>query len=85
MNPHMMDVFGTVKVGDRGQVVVPSSARKSLGIKPGDYLLVVSTPVKDGLALIKVEIVREMIEKMSSGLATGGKQAAKSSKRRGKK
>jgi AbrB family looped-hinge helix DNA binding protein len=78
----MMDVFGTVKVGDRGQVVVPSSARKSLGINPGDYMLVVSTPSKDGLALIKVEIVRDMIEKMSAGLTAGKKKAGKSSKRK---
>ena len=68
MNPHEMDVFGTVKVGERGQVVIPSDARKKLSIKPGDFLLVVSTPSKDGVALIKVEIVKGMIEKMSMGL-----------------
>ncbi|MCU0852250.1 MAG: AbrB/MazE/SpoVT family DNA-binding domain-containing protein [Thermoplasmata archaeon] len=70
MTTHEMSVFGTVKVGGRGQIVVPSSARRSMDIKPGDRLLVVSTPSKDGLALIKVEIVRDMIEKMSSGLTS---------------
>jgi AbrB family looped-hinge helix DNA binding protein len=79
----MMDVFGTVKVGERGQIVIPSSARKSLAIKPGDCLLAVSTPSKDGLALVKVEIVREMIEKMSSGL-TGVKRATRPSRRTSK-
>jgi len=85
MNPRMMDVFGTVKVGERGQIVVPSTARKSLGINPGDYLLVVSTPSKDGLALIKVEIVREMIEKMSSGLTGHKERTGRRSKRKAEK
>jgi len=69
MTPHLMDVFGTVKVGERGQIVVPSSARKSLDIKPGDHLLVLSVPSREGLALIKVEIIRNLIQKMSTGLA----------------
>lgn len=83
MNPRMMDVFGTVKVGERGQVVIPSTARKKLNIRPGDYLLAVTTPSKDGLALIKVEVVREMIEKMSSGL-TGMQKAGRPPRRTSK-
>jgi len=78
MTPHIMEVFGTVKVGERGQIVVPSSARKSLDIKPGDYLLVLSAPSREGLALIKVEIVRNMIQKMSTGLARPRKTSPRS-------
>ena len=33
-------VFGTAKVGDRGQIVIPKEAREQFGIKPGDTLLV---------------------------------------------
>lgn len=69
MNPHDMDVYGTVKVGERGQVVIPSDARKKLGIKAGDFLLVISTPGKDGVALIKAEVVKEMVRKMNLGLS----------------
>ena len=32
-------VFGTAKVGDRGQIVIPKEARELFGIKPGDTLL----------------------------------------------
>lgn len=49
--------------------MIPSDARKNLGVKPGDFLLVVSTPGKDGIALIKAEIVKEMIRKMNLGLS----------------
>ena len=81
----MMEVFGTVKVGDRGQIVVPMSARRKLDISPGDCLLVVSTPTKDGLGLIKVDIVREMIAKMSTGLSITEENPNRRSGRRTRK
>ena len=31
-------VFGTAKVGDRGQIVIPQEARRFFGISPGDTL-----------------------------------------------
>ena len=33
-------IFGVVKVGDRGQIVIPKDAREIYGIKAGDSLLV---------------------------------------------
>lgn len=33
-------IFGTVKVGEKGQIVIPKEARRIFGIKPGDTLLV---------------------------------------------
>lgn len=33
-------IFGTVKVGERGQIVIPKEARESFEIKPGDILIV---------------------------------------------
>ena len=33
-------VFGTVKVGERGQIVIPKDARALFGIRPGDTLLI---------------------------------------------
>ena len=32
-------LFGSVKVGERGQVVIPKEAREIFGIEPGDILL----------------------------------------------
>ena len=32
-------IFGVVKVGDKGQIVIPRDARKIYDIKPGDALL----------------------------------------------
>lgn len=84
MRPDEMDVYGTVKVGERGQVVIPSNARDALGIKAGDQLLVISTPHNDGIAMIKAETVKKMIQKMNLGLSMGVDSArAPSKKRRG--
>ncbi len=69
MNPSDIEVYGTVKVGKRGQIVIPSQARKTYDIRPGDLLLVVSSPMGDGVELIKAEIVKKLIEKMNRGLA----------------
>ena len=33
-------VFGTAKVGDSGQIVIPKEARELFNIKPGDTLLI---------------------------------------------
>lgn len=46
-------VFGIVKVGERGQVVIPKNAREVYGIKPGDKLLAVGD--KRGMAFAKVK------------------------------
>ncbi|MBE6738266.1 MAG: helix-turn-helix transcriptional regulator [Ruminococcus sp.] len=46
------NVFGIVKVGERGQVVIPKVARQFYDIKAGDKLLVVGD--KRGMALAKI-------------------------------
>ncbi len=52
--------YGSVTVGERGQVVIPLDARKDFGIKPGDKLLVLSRPVGGVLVLAKSDVLREM-------------------------
>ena len=36
--------FGKALVGTKGQIVIPAEARKELGIKPGDSVMIVSGP-----------------------------------------
>jgi AbrB family looped-hinge helix DNA binding protein len=40
--PPIPKVFGTVTVGERGQVVIPAKLRKSYKLKSGDKLLVIA-------------------------------------------
>lgn len=59
-------IFGVVKVGDKGQVVIPRDARKTYGIKPGDALIVLGD--QRGMALLKTEIFQSVIDQAMEGL-----------------
>ena len=55
--PRGKHLFGTVRVGERGQMVLPKQAREAFGIKPGDRLVVLGdeNPEHPGIALMKEE------------------------------
>lgn len=58
--PRGKHLFGMVKVGDKGQIVIPAKARRIFGIEPGDNLILLGDeaqglailPEKDFLALV---------------------------------
>ena len=56
--------YGTATVGERGQIVIPVEARKKHGIATGDKLLIMGTPDKKGLMLVKIEAMREFMTNM---------------------
>ncbi len=47
-------VFGIVKVGERGQIVIPKLARKVFDIKSGDRMLVLGDKTR-GIAVAKIK------------------------------
>ena len=55
--PHQ--VFGTAKVGDRGQIVIPKEAREFFGIEPGDTLLILGKH-ETGLIVTKPETLNTL-------------------------
>ena len=50
--PKGKHVFGMVKVGDKGQIVIPANARKIFDIQPGDNLLILGDE-EQGIAILK--------------------------------
>ncbi len=52
-------VFGTAKVGDRGQIVIPKEAREYFGIRPGDTLLILGRE-DTGLIVSRPEALAEL-------------------------
>ena len=56
-------VFGTAKVGDRGQIVIPKEARELFGIKPGDTLLILGED-KKGLIVSRPELLRDLADQI---------------------
>ena len=49
-------VFGTAKVGDRGQIVIPKEARELFNIRPGDTLLILGEE-ETGLIVSRPELL----------------------------
>ncbi len=52
-------VYGTAKVGDRGQIVIPKDAREFYGISPGDTLLLLGDE-ETGLIVTRPEILNNL-------------------------
>lgn len=54
-------LFGTVTIGDKGQIVIPAKARKIFDLKPGDDLVMLGD-LEQGLALVKAHFLLDMME-----------------------
>lgn len=65
--PKGKHIFGTVKVGERGQIVIPKEARDLFDIKPGETLLVLGDE-EQGIAITKVGVMHEVALKILKGL-----------------
>ena len=56
-------VFGTAKVGDRGQIVIPKEAREFFGIQPGDTLLILGK-TETGLIVTRPDALNDLATKI---------------------
>ena len=61
IQPEGKHVFGTVKVGERGQIVIPKKAREIFNICPQDSLLVLGDEAQ-GIALVKQDKFMHFVE-----------------------
>ena len=61
--------YGSVTVGERGQVVIPVEARKEFELEPGAKLLVFSGSHKGALILTRAEFVTEFLSRAMARLA----------------
>jgi len=64
-------LYGTTTVGARGQVVIPADARKDLGLKPGDQLMVMGKFGK-ALGLIKTDEMESFVKVIMENLSGSG-------------
>ena len=63
MPPKGRHAFGVVKVGEKGQIVIPAKARKVFDIQAGDNLIVLGDEAQ-GIALIKEKDFMAMVEEV---------------------
>jgi len=60
--------FGSVKVGERGQIVIPKEARDKFNIKPGDSLVVFGKDKNQKLIILKENVMRDFALKILEDL-----------------
>lgn len=56
-------IFGTAKVGEKGQIVIPKDARKIFGIEAGDTLLILGDE-KNGIIVSKPDVIESVAEEI---------------------
>ena len=60
-------IFGTAKVGEKGQIVIPKEARKLFGIEAGDTLLILGDE-KHGIIVSKPDVIETVAAEILSSL-----------------
>ena len=53
----------SVKVGEKGQIVIPKEAREMFDIKSGDSIIVLCDKEK-GIALVKADAIEDLSDKV---------------------
>lgn len=68
--PKGKHIFGTVRVGERGQIVLPKETRDLFKIKPGDRLVVLGDESQEhpGIALMKEDFFLGMVQIFKTAL-----------------
>ena len=61
-----------VKVGPKGQIVIPSEVREMFGIAAGDTLLLLADKT-EGIAIPEQTRARELFTQLAANFTTGGK------------
>ena len=51
-------IFGTARVGEKGQIVIPKEARQIFGVQPGDTLLILGDE-ETGIIVTKPDVLRD--------------------------
>ena len=65
--PRGKHLFGIVKVGEKGQIVIPAKAREVFDISPGERLVVLGDE-SSGIAIMKADAFLDIAEVIRKGM-----------------
>ena len=76
--PKGKHMFGAVKVGERGQIVLPKRAREVFHIQPGDIMVVLGdeNPEMAGIALVKGETILQSTDLLRRAMRAADEEDA---------
>ncbi len=79
--PRGKHLFGTARVGEKGQLVIPKEARELFGIRPGDTLLILGDE-RTGILISRPDVMQDVakhvfrtVEKTAAEDEKGGTEA----------
>ena len=72
--PKGKHIFGTVTIGERGQIVIPKKARDIFQLDPGDSLILLGDEALGGIAIAKTELFMSNIEPLIEALPRPAKK-----------
>lgn len=61
------NIWGTVTIGDRGQIVIPKATRDHFAIKAGERMIVLSD--ETGIALIPAELFEDRMQEIMNKIS----------------
>lgn len=61
--PQGKHIFGSVRVGEKGQIVIPKEAREKYGISAGDTLLILGDD-KQGIIVTSPDVLKSVAIKI---------------------
>ena len=67
-------IFGTARVGEKGQIVIPKEARELFGIRPGDTLLILGDE-ENGILISRPDVLNGIAVKILNNWSEKEKQA----------
>jgi AbrB family looped-hinge helix DNA binding protein len=65
---HFPKILGTATLNEKGQLVIPIEARNSLGLTSGSKVVIMSSPNRPALVLIKAEEVEAIVKDLANAL-----------------
>ena len=60
-------IFGTAKVGEKGQIVIPKDARTLFHIQPGDTLLILGDE-QTGIIVTRPDVLQDAAKQIFDGM-----------------
>lgn len=61
-------ILGTATLNEKGQLVIPAEARHEFGLEAGSKLMIMKSPHRPALVLIKAEEVEAMVKHLADAL-----------------
>ncbi len=61
-------ILGTATLNDKGQLVIPVEARSKLGLKAGSKVVIMSSPDKPALVILRAEEIEAMVKDLANAL-----------------